>query len=86
MTRAEESASKAYGGVPQLRRAFINGYEQAEKFFISKLKEYMAKGEKCMDDVLDDVVYLDKDITYSFWDGFHNCATNLLRELESETK
>ena len=31
MKRAEEAASKAYGGVPQLRRAFINGYEQAEK-------------------------------------------------------
>lgn len=31
MTRAEEAATKAYGGVPQLRRAFINGYEKAEK-------------------------------------------------------
>lgn len=31
MKRSEEEATKAYGGVPQLRRAFINGYEQAEK-------------------------------------------------------
>lgn len=34
MTRAEEAATKAYGGVPQLRRAFINGYEQAEEDMI----------------------------------------------------
>lgn len=34
MSRAEEAATKAYGGVPQLRRAFINGYEQAEKDMI----------------------------------------------------
>lgn len=31
MTRAEEAASKAYGGIPLARRAFIHGYEQAEK-------------------------------------------------------
>lgn len=31
MTRAEEAASKAYGGVPQLRQAFLHGYEQSEK-------------------------------------------------------
>lgn len=30
MTRAEQAATIAYGGVPQLRRAFINGYETAE--------------------------------------------------------
>lgn len=31
MKRAEEAATKAYGGVPQLRQAFLHGYEQAEK-------------------------------------------------------
>lgn len=31
MTRAEEAATKAYGGVPQLRQAFLHGYEQAEE-------------------------------------------------------
>lgn len=31
MKRSEEAATKAYGGVPQLRRAFLHGYEQAEK-------------------------------------------------------
>lgn len=31
MKRAEETASKAYGGIPLARRAFIHGYEQAEK-------------------------------------------------------
>ena len=54
------------------RLGFIEGYELAEMFFISKLKEYMAKGEKFMED----------GSNYAFWDGFHNCATNLLRELE----
>lgn len=34
MTRSEEAATKAYGGVPQLRRAFINGYEQAKEDMI----------------------------------------------------
>lgn len=31
MTRAEEAATIAYGGIPLARRAFIHGYEQAEK-------------------------------------------------------
>lgn len=56
------------------RQAVIDGYELAEEFFISKLKEYIAKGEKFMEDVVDN------DGTYQFWDGFHNCAENLLRE------
>lgn len=90
MSRAEEAANKAYPSDRMIigfystgclmtkdfsdekRLGFIEGYEQAEKFFISKLEEYMAKGEKCMDD----------GSNYAFWDGFHNCATNLLRELE----
>lgn len=31
MTRAEKAATVAYGGVPQLRQAFLHGYEQAVK-------------------------------------------------------
>lgn len=42
MKRAEEAASIAYGGVPQLRRAFINGYEQAEKETIERAFKWLS--------------------------------------------
>ena len=59
------------------RIGFINGYVQAEKDFIALIKQYIKKGERCMEQGGESQIY-------AFWDGFHNCAENILRELEEE--
>ena len=42
---------------------------------IKIVEQYVEKGERCMD--------MSKDQPeYEFWDGFHNCAENILRELK----
>ena len=46
---------------------------------ISIIKEYVAKGERCMkqsDEQKEDKIYI-------FWDGFHNCAENILEEIKN---
>jgi hypothetical protein len=53
-------------------------YEQAEKDLLAIVKEYMEKGERCMQQSYEDR----EQGEYTFWDGFHNCAENILRELE----
>ena len=53
------------------------GYKQAEKDIIAIVKEYVEKGLRCMEQS-------DKFQMHTFWDGFHNCAENILRELEDE--
>lgn len=42
------------------------------------VNEYVDKGEKCMEQSGEQK----DDKTYTFWDGFHNCAENILREIE----
>jgi hypothetical protein len=65
-------------GFPQaVRDYYIKGYEQAEKDFIDLVKQYIERGERCMEQEGESQIY-------SFWDGFHNCAENILRELEVE--
>lgn len=53
------------------------GYEQAEKDILAIVKQYIEKGERCMDGDGESQIY-------AFWDGFHNCAENILRELEGK--
>ncbi len=57
--------------------AYERGYEQAEKDFFVLVKKYMEQGEMCMNQEGESQVY-------AFWDGFHNCAENILMELEEE--
>ena len=89
--RAEERASIAAHGwqsdkegnmtlemFPEpFRRGFVKGYEQAQKDFIALVKQYLEKGERCMEQEGESQIY-------AFWDGFYNCAENILRELEEE--
>ena len=46
------------------------------------VQEYVEKGSRCMNECTD----ADDPGIYNFWDGFHNCALNILRELEEENK
>lgn len=76
----------AFGGKTEVdfnllpRGYFQLGYETAEKDVIALIKQYLEKGERCMKQSIDDG---EGDI-YTFWDGFHNCAENILRELEED--
>lgn len=45
---------------------------------IKIIKEYIDKGERCMNQSNDD----NEQDSYIFWDGFHNCAENILREIK----
>lgn len=85
MSRAEERALKYYPddtgtleGVKHiLRVGFVKGYELAEKDIRAIVKEYLEKGLLCMEQDGESQIH-------TFWDGFHNCAENILRELEDE--
>ena len=59
------------------RQRYIEGYVQAEKNIIAIVKQYIEKGERCMEQEGESQIY-------TFWDGFHNCAENILRELEEK--
>ena len=59
------------------RNVFKLGYEQAEKDFIALVKQYIEKGERCIEQEEESQIH-------AFWNGFHNCAENILRELEEE--
>ena len=50
--------------------------------FIKIIQQYVDKGDLCMNECTDD----DNPGTYAFWDGFHNCALNILRELKEDKK
>lgn len=56
---------------------YKEGYEQSEKDIIALVKQYLEKGERCMEQEGESQIY-------AFWDGFHNCAENILRELEKK--
>lgn len=45
---------------------------------INIIKEYINKGERCMEQSGEQK----DDKTYTFWDGFHNCAESILREIK----
>lgn len=85
ISKAEERALEAYPHytaeniteVTNARHFFVKGYEQAEKDIITIIKDYVEKGFRCMEQS-------DKFQMHTFWDGFHNCAENILRELEEE--
>lgn len=49
-----------------------------EEEVIIIIKRYINKGKRCMKQSAKQ-----KDIeTYTFWDGFHNCAENILKEIK----
>ena len=85
ISRAEEAALKAYPNehfvdhtyAEMCRGFYEEGYEQAEKDIIVIIKDYVEKGFRCMEQS-------DKFQMHTFWDGFHNCAENILRELEDK--
>lgn len=56
---------------------YKEGYKQATQDIIIIVKEYFEKGLRCMEQEEESQIY-------TFWDGFHNCAENILRELEDE--
>lgn len=63
----------------QYNLAYKRGYEQAKKDTIAIIKDYVEKGIRCMEQS-------DKFQMHTFWDGFHNCAENILRELEERNE
>lgn len=85
MSKAEERALEAYPNehfvdqtyAEMCRGFYEEGYEQAQKDIIAIVKEYLEKGLRCMEQEGESQIY-------AFWDGFHNCAENILRELEVE--
>lgn len=89
ISRAEERALETYPNMTfpftpldlnaYRREAFINGYEQAEKDILAIVKKYLEKGLRCME-LSDKLQFL------AFWDGFHNCAENILREMEDRNE
>lgn len=46
------------------------------------IKKFVEKGERCMQQAVED----QNPGNYTFWDGFHNCAENILREVEESTE
>lgn len=42
------------------------------------VQQYIDKGDRCMDQSATD----DDQGGYTFWDGFHNCAVNIMQELK----
>ena len=45
---------------------------------INIIQEYIDKGERCMEQSNDN----NEQDLYTFWDGFHNCAENILKEIK----
>lgn len=45
---------------------------------IKIIKEYIKKGERYMNQFIDD----SKGDLYAYWDGFHKCAENILKEIK----
>ena len=45
---------------------------------VETIKQFVEKGERCMQQAVED----QNPGNYTFWDGFHNCAENILREVE----
>ena len=49
-----------------------------KRIIINIIQEYIDKGERCMKQSNDN----NEQDLYKFWDGFHNCAENILREIK----
>ena len=62
------------------RKIFQQGYSQAIKDLATIVQQFADKGDRCMDQSATD----DDQGGYTFWDGFHDCAINILRELKDE--
>ena len=52
--------------------------ELARKEFKKIVKKYETQGNRCMMQSLDN----NETDNYDFWDGFTNCAENILRDLQ----
>ena len=56
--------------------AFIAGAKWHKGHIAKVVEQYVEKGDRCMDESEND------QGAYTFWDGFHNCAENIQRELK----
>lgn len=63
----------------EFKKGYLIGYAKAMQRMKDIVTRYEKKSYKCMDDSMDDDCYI-------FWDGFHNCSENILREIEYESK
>lgn len=43
------------------------------------IQKYVDKGKRCMNQSIND----GEGDLYTFWDGFNNCAENILREIKN---
>ena len=62
----------------KLREAFQIGYERALSDIETVVRQYEKKGSRMMDESGE----AGEQGGYTFWDGFHNCACNISRELK----
>lgn len=49
---------------------------------VKTIKEFVKKGKRCEQQAVEDQDYEN----YVFWQGFHNCAENILREVEESAE
>lgn len=63
---------------PTATTDFRNGYEKALRDIETVVRQYEKKGSRMMDESGE----AGEQGGYTFWDGFHNCASNILRELK----
>ena len=72
--RRDTFAEKFIKNNPELLRGYRMGYRQATNDIVELVKKYEEKGWNCLETA-------EESQMNSFWDGFHNCAENILREL-----
>lgn len=61
---------------------FIDSLVEEKPAIVEIIKKFVEKGERCMQQAVED----QNPGNYTFWDGFHNCAENILREVEESTE
>lgn len=60
-----------------------NAWElKEEETIVKTIKEFAEKGKRCMQQAVE----VKDQENYIFWDGFHNCAENILREVAEPTE
>jgi len=62
----------------KIKEGIRTGIEKERERIQCIIRDYIQKGAKCMEQSNEQ----GEQGTYTFWDGFHNCAENLLRDLE----
>lgn len=64
------------------RQRGIKGNLEEKPTIIETIQGFIEKGERCMEQAFED----HDQGNYIFWDGFHNCAEGILREVEEPTE